>query len=811
MKCSVQPYEGEKPFLFFSYCHADSARVYPLIEALAQRGFRIWYDSGITIGDEWPEVIAQKLEKCAAFLPAITPAYCRSHNCKNELTFQVEDKKLILPLKMDEFPLIGGIRLQLANTQMVQLCGMAPGSWADAIAALEQLKPCLGEPVRLTRQEMPKQEKPEPPKPEAPKPKKQELPKPAARRPEEKKTEAPEPARMEGTVADDPALTELAQTMPDEQETFLAVQLWDGQQLTAQRGRLLLGGCLELQAQSGGSIRARKRGDGEVILAGSPLRSDGVSLSQAFTARVSGSRFAVFPARELPWLRTLGRVCLLTAEATGEERLLGQEGLQLGRAYPWLQGSMCDPRISHKHGEIFFRDGAAVLRDHSKNGTYINGVFVSGSGRSPAVAAEQALTAGDAVRLGRELFRYQEVALQDEEKLRQAYAEACAAQAEAKTWEDHLKAAERFEALGPYRDSEKRRSHCADKAEECRKDALYAKAAALADRQEAESLTQAISLLGSLKGWRDSAAFQESCEQKLSELKAKEQTYQKACALLDSGETVQVLAEAERLFASLGNFRDSGTRQLHCRGKAEQLRRALEQAQKAKPAEEDAPTVCIKAPPGLERLLLVDMSTGEVFWGKAQSTVIGRKVNQCDVPFPGDERLSRRHAEVFARDGKYYVRDCHSANGTVVNGRRLDADQTVQIGEAAILNLAKEELLAVFDAAAERLAEQGCAALLQYDGGCRLITEEPAKFVYVDPDKTVVDGFTPSACAALAMQAGKAVLRVYQSECVRVDGRELEAESSTVLRDGAELNIGGEIARFRQLPLVNFQRGGKDQ
>lgn len=795
MKCSVQPYEGEKPFLFFSYCHADSARVYPLIEALAQRGFRIWYDSGITIGDEWPEVIAQKLEKCAAFLPAITPAYCRSHNCKNELTFQVEDKKLILPLQMEEFPLIGGIRLQLASTQIVQLCSMAPSSWADAVAALEQLKPCLGEPVRPARQEV--------------------------QEPEEKKTEEPEPSYPEGTVAVEPALTELAMTelamtepahtMPDEKETFVAVQLWDGQQLTAQRGRLVLEDSLELQAQPGGGIQAKKSGHDEVIVAGIQLQSDkSVSFSQAFTVRINDSRFAVFLAWELPWLRTLGRVCLLTAEATGEERLLRQDGLQLGRVHPWLLGSMRDPRISHKHGELFFRDGAVVLRDHSKNGTYINGVFVSGRGQDSTAAAEQTLTAGDAIRLGRELFRYQEIALQDEEKTQRDYAEACAAMAAAENQEDYIKAAERFEALGSYRDSEKQRDYCRCRAEECRKDALYARALALADEQEEESLTQAVSLLASLEDWRDSAALQKSCVQKLTELRAKEQAYQKACALLNSGESVQTLAEAERMFSALGNYRDSGTQQLRCRGKAEQLLRAQEQARKAALAE-DSPTVCIKAPPSREHLLLVDMSTGEVFSGKAQSTVIGRKVNQCDVPFPGDERLSRRHAEVFSRNGKYYVRDCHSANGTIVNGRRLDADQTVQIGETAILNLAREELLAVFDSAAEQLAGQGCAALLQYDSGCTLITEEPTQFTYVDPDKTVVDGFAPSACATLAMQSGKAVLSVFQSECVLVDGKELEEGSSVVLHNGAELNVGGEVARFRQLPLVNFQKGGKNQ
>ena len=35
MKCKAAPYQGEEAFAFFSYCHADSAVVYPLIEELS--------------------------------------------------------------------------------------------------------------------------------------------------------------------------------------------------------------------------------------------------------------------------------------------------------------------------------------------------------------------------------------------------------------------------------------------------------------------------------------------------------------------------------------------------------------------------------------------------------------------------------------------------------------------------------------------------------------------------------------------------------------------------------------------------------
>ena len=42
MKCRATPYQGQEPFAFFSYCHKDSDRVYPLIEELTELGYRIW-------------------------------------------------------------------------------------------------------------------------------------------------------------------------------------------------------------------------------------------------------------------------------------------------------------------------------------------------------------------------------------------------------------------------------------------------------------------------------------------------------------------------------------------------------------------------------------------------------------------------------------------------------------------------------------------------------------------------------------------------------------------------------------------------
>ena len=58
---ALRAYEGREPYIFISYAHKDMAKVLPIIEGLAEKGFRIWYDAGIEAGTEWPEYIAEHL------------------------------------------------------------------------------------------------------------------------------------------------------------------------------------------------------------------------------------------------------------------------------------------------------------------------------------------------------------------------------------------------------------------------------------------------------------------------------------------------------------------------------------------------------------------------------------------------------------------------------------------------------------------------------------------------------------------------------------------------------------------------------
>ena len=104
-------------YIFVSYAHKDAAKVLPLIDALRQSGFSVWYDQGIEAGTEWPEYIAKSIENCGVFLACISPASMQSNNCRNEINFALSLKKECLTVYLEETKMTAGMQLQLGSLQ----------------------------------------------------------------------------------------------------------------------------------------------------------------------------------------------------------------------------------------------------------------------------------------------------------------------------------------------------------------------------------------------------------------------------------------------------------------------------------------------------------------------------------------------------------------------------------------------------------------------------------------------------------------------------------------------------------------------
>lgn len=70
---------------------------------------------------------------------------------------------------------------------------------------------------------------------------------------------------------------------------------------------------------------------------------------------------------------------------------------------------------------------------------------------------------------------------------------------------------------------------------------------------------------------------------------------------------------------------------------------------------------------------LVDLASGSRIPVGERTIRLGRALENTLVA--SNEYVSRAHAEILARDGRYYLRDLDSRNGTFVNGKRVSGER----------------------------------------------------------------------------------------------------------------------------------------
>ncbi len=110
-----KPYEGDKPYIFISYAHADDDIVLPIVSDMHRRGYNIWYDEGIEVGSEWQECIASHLVDAHLVIAFISNAYMRSDNCRREMHYAQSKKIKTINIFIEETTLTPGMELQIGN------------------------------------------------------------------------------------------------------------------------------------------------------------------------------------------------------------------------------------------------------------------------------------------------------------------------------------------------------------------------------------------------------------------------------------------------------------------------------------------------------------------------------------------------------------------------------------------------------------------------------------------------------------------------------------------------------------------------
>ncbi|MFX0023638.1 MAG: toll/interleukin-1 receptor domain-containing protein [Candidatus Hermodarchaeota archaeon] len=118
---SVEPpfsaYMGNESFIFVSYTHKDKADVYPILQKLHHKGFKIWYDEGIPLSTDWCNTIAEKLMQSSLFLSFISPYVMESDNTQDEIHLAMNEKKPYLAIYLKDTELNPGLKMRIRRVQ----------------------------------------------------------------------------------------------------------------------------------------------------------------------------------------------------------------------------------------------------------------------------------------------------------------------------------------------------------------------------------------------------------------------------------------------------------------------------------------------------------------------------------------------------------------------------------------------------------------------------------------------------------------------------------------------------------------------
>ena len=66
IQTKFEAYTGDEPYLYVSYSHRDTGKVYPILDALYDKKYRIWYDESCENGNDFRDELRHRIEKAEA-------------------------------------------------------------------------------------------------------------------------------------------------------------------------------------------------------------------------------------------------------------------------------------------------------------------------------------------------------------------------------------------------------------------------------------------------------------------------------------------------------------------------------------------------------------------------------------------------------------------------------------------------------------------------------------------------------------------------------------------------------------------------
>ncbi|MBO5754644.1 MAG: leucine-rich repeat protein, partial [Clostridia bacterium] len=115
-KTKFEAYTGDEPFLFVSYSHRDTEKVFPILDALYDKKYRLWYDESCETGNDFRDELRTRIERCEAVLLFVSEASMLSPFCGMEIIVARENGKRLYPIFLDDADVPPSFQILLANT-----------------------------------------------------------------------------------------------------------------------------------------------------------------------------------------------------------------------------------------------------------------------------------------------------------------------------------------------------------------------------------------------------------------------------------------------------------------------------------------------------------------------------------------------------------------------------------------------------------------------------------------------------------------------------------------------------------------------
>ena len=127
--------------IFISYRRADRAWAQMLHSQLRAEGVEAWYDAHVGAGEDWRVATAKALESAAIFVLLFSESAAQSSDIAKELAAAVLEKKLIVPVRLENIAPKGAFLYELASRNWIN-------AYDDTEAKLAELAKGLAHLVR---------------------------------------------------------------------------------------------------------------------------------------------------------------------------------------------------------------------------------------------------------------------------------------------------------------------------------------------------------------------------------------------------------------------------------------------------------------------------------------------------------------------------------------------------------------------------------------------------------------------------------------------------------------------------------------